>query len=97
MAGVSGVERGQAVVAPDFIYDIVVHRTGMGLLFPDSQFGQQFEYSLGLDLQLSSQLVNSNLHTSRSSRFVILAPEHRCVLVRTHKLTCRRALQPVDG
>ena len=72
VAGMSGVERGQAVISPYFVYDIVVHRTGVGLLFTDPQFGQQFEYSLGLDFQFSSQLVNSNLH--RSALFALRYP-----------------------
>jgi hypothetical protein len=71
---IAGPERQgrQAVVGPDFVYDIVVHRTGVRLFINHSQFGQQLEYALGFHLQLSSQLVNSNLHTS--ARFALVIP-----------------------
>jgi hypothetical protein len=60
-------ERRQPVICPDFVDDVVVDRTGVRLLVGHSQFGQQLEYALGLHLQLSSQLVNSNLHRTALS------------------------------
>jgi len=63
-------KRRQAIIGPDLVYDIVVHRTGVRFFVGYSQFGQQLEYALGLYFQLSSQLVNSNLH--RSALFALL-------------------------
>jgi hypothetical protein len=44
--------------------NFVIERTGVGLLVGDTQYGQEIDDDVGLDLQLAGQLVNSDLtHT----------------------------------
>ena len=52
---------GESEAVPHLKRDIVVKRAGVGLLVVDSQFGQQIEDHVRLDLEFASQLVNANL------------------------------------
>jgi hypothetical protein len=65
-------QRREAEIAAYLIYDIVFNRTGVCFFIVHSQLGQQLEYALGFDFQLSSQLVNSNLH--RAARTALRFP-----------------------
>ena len=45
--------------------NILVDRAGVGLFFLNAKLGQQLEDLVGLDLQLTGQLVNSDLQLHR--------------------------------
>jgi hypothetical protein len=39
----------------------LIYGTGMGLLFGNADFGEQFDNGLGLDLEFAGQIVDANL------------------------------------
>jgi len=41
---------------------VIFQRTGMRLLFRDADFGQYVKNGFALDLQLTGQIIDSNLH-----------------------------------
>ncbi len=51
----------QTKIPANLFSNVFVHRTGMGLLFRDTHFGQQFKHTLRLDLQLPGQFIDPNL------------------------------------
>jgi len=53
---------------PDLVRQFIVERTGMRLFVLNSQFGQILEDGVTLDLELPSQLIDSNL------RHLVLLP-----------------------
>jgi hypothetical protein len=55
---------GKTEVHAEFVRHILIDRAGMGLLLTDPKLGERFQNQVRLDLQLPSQLINSNfLHT----------------------------------
>jgi hypothetical protein len=52
---------GGAEMGPHLVCFVVFKRTGMGFLFSDTNFRQDVKNRLALDLQLSRQIVDSNL------------------------------------
>lgn len=56
-----------AVVPPQLDRYIFVNRAGVGFLLDNTQFREQLQNFVGLDFQLPSQLVNSNLSHKNSS------------------------------
>ncbi len=61
LAAASGFHRIEAEMFPNGVGQIVVERTRMRLLVVNADLGQKVDDLAGLDLQLSRELVNSNL------------------------------------
>ena len=75
----SGFDRIEAEMPPDIVGQIIVERTGMGLLVVNAQFGQEVDDLAGFDLQLSRELVDADLTHSylrRATALRLLFPVH---------------------